>query len=108
MFQKAYKKSKNPQDNKEASTGEIILAGVEDSFVGVEDMVEPIELCLADVERYADTIEYESHEKRCTDSAEYEPEQKSVDSGSVKFIYLSNFMGGRVAPSNVTDMYTHP
>ena len=51
-------------------------------------MVEPIEICLADMERYANIIEYKSHKDRCVDSVEYESEMISMDGGGIGYTYL--------------------
>ena len=66
-------------------------------------MVEPIELCLVDMEMYADNyesyeercanndasynIEYESHEEMCANDVEYESEWKPEQEGGFKLYY---------------------
>ena len=104
---KEFKKS----EGKEASTVEIIPANVENSLVGTEGLVEPIELCLANMERYIDNIEHESQEERCADSDEYKFKRKSDDGYGVKLSYvrelsyLTTIMGCKVAPIDNTGMY---
>ena len=60
-----------------ASTVEIILADIENSFNMAEELTGAIELCLANTKRYAEDIVYESHIERCANSVEYKSEQKS-------------------------------
>ena len=68
-------------------------------------MAEPIELCLADMERYENNIEYKSHEEGYTDSVEHKSKRISVDEGGVKFTHLPVIMGYKVAPTDVTGTY---
>ena len=49
---------------------------------------EPIKLCLAEMERYADNIEYESHAEICTNDVKYKSERKADQEGGIKLSYV--------------------
>ena len=89
-----------PAGKNETSLVEIILADVERSFVETEKVVDTTELCLADMERYANDIEYESHEERCAHDVEYESSEKSVEESGIEFVYLPTSMGCLRAPGD--------
>ena len=52
------------------------------------ELVEPIELCLTEMERYAEDIEYKSHKERSTNDVEYESKRKAEQKGGVKLSYI--------------------
>ena len=58
---------------------------VADEFI---EPFEPTGLCLAEMERYTDDIEYKSHEERCTNDVEYESKRKTYQEGGVKLSYV--------------------
>ena len=64
-----YKEFK-PEGVNKASNVEVFLTEVETVAEKFIEPVEPIKLCLVEMERYADDIEYKSHEERCTNDVE--------------------------------------
>ena len=89
--------------NKEANNVEIFLTNVGSVTEEFIEPVEPVKLCLANKERYAKDMEYESHkercakhdlsynleyechEERCANNGEYESKRKADKESGVKF-----------------------
>ena len=70
---------------------------------------EPIKLCLAEMERYADNIEYESHAEICTNDVKYKSERKADQEGGIKLSYVEALAHlstlEKVEAIDVTSMY---
>ena len=121
-----YTEFKAKGGNKEASNVGVFLTSAESITEEFIEAVEPTELCLANMDRYANNMQYESQKKKCANhdmsynieesneerwanDGEYESKQKSDQAGGVKLSYVEALIHlstiGKVESVEVTSMY---
>ena len=101
-----YAEFKAKDRKKEASNVEIFLTNVESVTKEFIEPVQPIEVCLANMDRYADNTEYtpheercahhdvsydtgyKSHEERCANDVGYKSKRKADQEGGVNLSYV--------------------